>query len=58
MAFVSNNLIEDRERLLKAGATAVTDGIEDLPGGDAMTFVRDPWGITLQLVSRATPMLD
>ena len=58
LAFVSNDLEADRERLLKAGATSVTDGIEPLPGGDAMTFLRDPWGITLQLVKRAKPMLD
>lgn len=58
LAFVSRDLEADRNRLLKAGATPVTDGIEALPGGDAMTFVRDPWGVTLQLVKRATPMLD
>jgi len=58
LAFVSNNLAADRERLMQAGATAVSEGIDELPGGDAMTFLRDPWGITLQLITRAKPMLD
>jgi len=58
LAFVSRDLSADRRRLLVAGATPVTDGIEQLPGGDAMTFVRDPWGVTLQLITREKPMLD
>ena len=58
LALVSRNLEADRERLLKAGCTPVSDGVEELPGGDAMTFLRDPWGITLQLITRAKPMLD
>ena len=57
LAFVSMDLTADRDRLINAGATAVSAGIEDLPGGDAMTFLRDPWGVTLQLVKRAKPML-
>ena len=38
LALVSQNLHADRERLLNAGCTPVSDGIEELPGGDTMTF--------------------
>jgi catechol 2,3-dioxygenase-like lactoylglutathione lyase family enzyme len=45
-----------RERLLAAGATGAGD-VGVTPAGDEMTFLRDPWGVALQLVRRATPLL-
>jgi uncharacterized glyoxalase superfamily protein PhnB len=58
LAFVSDDLRRDRDRLVKAGATvAVEVGAVPLPGGDAMEILRDPWGVPLQLVHRAQPML-
>lgn len=56
LAFVSENIQADIDRLTAAGATQDSE-ITDLPGGDTMAFLRDPWGITLQLVKRREPML-
>lgn len=56
LAFVSEDIAADVDRLCAAGAER--DGeIHDLPNGDSMTFLRDPWGLTLQLVKRAESML-
>lgn len=55
LAFVSDDIQADIDRLTAAGAQQEGD-ITDLPGGDTMAFVRDPWGITLQLVKRREPM--
>jgi glyoxylase I family protein len=56
LAFVSQNIQADIDRLKAAGAKL--DGeITDLPGGDVMAFIRDPWGMTLQLVKRRKSML-
>ncbi len=56
LAFVSTDIAADRDRLLRAGCTPEGD-ITLLPGGDEMTFLRDPWGLCLQLVRRAKPMV-
>jgi catechol 2,3-dioxygenase-like lactoylglutathione lyase family enzyme len=56
LAFVSENLKADRERLLEAGATIAEDCFTN-PVGDELLMLRDPWGIGLQLVKRARPML-
>jgi len=45
-----------REHLLAAGARSAREVVVT-PAGDEMTFLRDPWGVTLQLVRRATPLL-
>ena len=42
--------------LLKAGAK-LTDDVQTTPNGDRLVMLRDPWGIAVQLVHRATPML-
>jgi hypothetical protein len=42
--------------LLDAGATPAGE-IVTTPTGDVMTFVRDPWGLTVQLVKRAKPLI-
>lgn len=56
LAIVSDNVDADVERLTSAGASL--DGeIQRLPNGDVMTFLRDPWGFTLQLVKRGQPMI-
>ena len=56
LAFVSENLKADRDRLLAAGAT-IADDLSTNPAGDELLMLRDPWGIALQLVKRAVPML-
>jgi len=56
VAFMSADITADRARLLAAGATPVTE-ITRSPDGDVMTFVRDPWGIVVQLVRRGRPLM-
>ena len=56
LAFVSENLKADRDRLLAAGARIAEDCFTT-PAGDELLMLRDPWGIGLQLVKRAKPML-
>ncbi|MDH7568482.1 MAG: VOC family protein [Armatimonadota bacterium] len=56
LAFCSEDVAGDYTRLLAAGATAV-DPPERLPTGDLLAMVRDPWGLPLQLVQRAEPMV-
>lgn len=55
LAFVSENVTSDAQRLAAAGATVVAD-VHQL-GDDTFAMLRDPWGLPLQLVQRATPMI-
>lgn len=45
-----------RASLLKAGGIAEGE-VTTNDDGDVLAFVRDPWGLTLQLLKRAKPML-
>jgi uncharacterized glyoxalase superfamily protein PhnB len=56
IAFLSENLAEDSARLVAAGATLVESPAET-PSGDTLAMLRDPWGIPLQLVRRAKPLV-
>lgn len=56
VAFTVDDIAAERDRLIAAGAKADGD-IATTPAGDKLCFVRDPWGMTLQLVMRKTPML-
>ena len=56
LAFTSQNLAADRDRLVKAGARVV-DNIATTPAGDEIMMLRDPWNIPIQFVKRADPML-
>ncbi len=56
IALKVDDISAEIERLIKAGA-AFAAPIEDRPNGDRLGFVRDPWGITLQLVERAEPLI-
>jgi glyoxylase I family protein len=56
IAFSATDIAGTRERLLAAGATSAAD-ITCTPSGDEMTFMRDPWGLALQLVKRSKPLL-
>ena len=56
LAFSSENLVADRDRLVKAGAR-VADDIATTPAGDEIMMLRDPWNIPIQFVKRAEPML-
>jgi glyoxylase I family protein len=55
-AFVSNDVEADVRRLVAAGATQV-GGIDRPVSGDVLAMLRDPWGVCIQLVRRAQPML-
>jgi catechol 2,3-dioxygenase-like lactoylglutathione lyase family enzyme len=56
IAFSSANIEGDIARLVAGGASQ--DGsINQTPQGDRLAFLRDPWGICLQLAQRATPIL-
>ena len=56
LAFISNDVEADRNRLVAAGAKIVED-VTTTPVGDQLVMLRDPWGTSVQLVKRATPML-
>ena len=56
VAFASGDVAADRDRLVAAGATAAGE-VSRTPAGDEMAFVRDPWGVAVQLVRRATPLV-
>jgi glyoxylase I family protein len=56
VAFKVDDVAAVRATLLEAGATAATE-ITTSDNGDVMTFLRDPWGVTIQLVRRAQPLL-
>ncbi len=56
IAFRTDDVEGTRERLLAAGATAVGE-IQKSPAGDELAMLRDPWGLAVQLVSRAEPMI-
>jgi catechol 2,3-dioxygenase-like lactoylglutathione lyase family enzyme len=56
IAFVVDDIEAVKARLVTAGATL--DGeTTTTPAGDQLAFVRDPWGVTLQLAKRVTPLL-
>jgi glyoxylase I family protein len=55
IAFSSDDVAGARQRLLDAGATPAGD-VVTTEAGDVMAFVRDPWGVTVQLVKRARPL--
>jgi glyoxylase I family protein len=56
IAFTADDVAQERQRLLDAGATLAGE-IVTTETGDVMTFVRDPWHVTIQLVKRLKPML-
>jgi catechol 2,3-dioxygenase-like lactoylglutathione lyase family enzyme len=55
IAFSAQDVAGERHRLLAAGATSIGE-VTTADTGDVMTFLRDPWGVTIQLVKRAKPM--
>jgi glyoxylase I family protein len=56
IAFASENPARDCDRLVQAGATIAED-LTITPAGDTIVMLRDPWGLAIQLVQRAAPML-
>jgi glyoxylase I family protein len=56
VAFIAPDIRGTRDRLLAAGATVAKD-IHTTPEGDEMAFLHDPWGVVIQLVKRAKPLM-
>jgi catechol 2,3-dioxygenase-like lactoylglutathione lyase family enzyme len=56
IAFLVDDMDAWRQRWIAAGGTAEGD-VATTPAGDKLAFVRDPWGLTLQLVMRKEAML-
>jgi len=55
LAFVTDHPQIEKEKLMKAGASEVSDTVLD--DGSRLIMLRDPWGLALQLCKRAMPML-
>ncbi len=56
IAFEVMDMAGTRSRLIEVGAIA--DGeVVTTPSGDQLAFLRDPWGVTVQLAKRVKPML-
>ncbi len=55
LAFVSENPSADKDRLVAAGATVVSE--DKFPDGTHLVMLRDPWGFAVQLCKRGVPML-
>ena len=56
LAFAVDDVEAERDKLLAAGATDAGE-IETTPTGDRLLFLRDPWGVPLQLLTRAEPFV-
>ena len=56
ISFMVDNVKSIREKLITAGATAVGE-ITITSSGDELAMLRDPWGVAIQFVKRAKPML-
>lgn len=56
IAFRADDVAATRARLLEAGATSEGDVVVT-PAGDTVAMLRDPWGLAIQFVHRASPMI-
>lgn len=56
IAFWTDDVEATRARLLAAGATAEGEALVT-PAGDHVAMLRDPWGLAIQFVHRAQPMI-
>ena len=56
IAFSCDDVSAVRRRLMAAGATAIGD-VRITDTGDHMAMLRDPWGLPIQFVRRAEPMI-
>jgi glyoxylase I family protein len=56
IAFWTDDVAATRSRLLAAGASAVGEVVVT-PAGDHVAMLRDPWGLAIQFVHRAQPMI-
>jgi glyoxylase I family protein len=57
IAFMVDDVKGIQEKLIAAGATLV-EGVTVTASGDEIAMLRDPWGVPIQFVKRAKPMLS
>jgi catechol 2,3-dioxygenase-like lactoylglutathione lyase family enzyme len=57
IAFAVADVARSREELLAAGAASAGEVVTTATG-DVLAMLRDPWGIAIQLVKRARPLLE
>jgi uncharacterized glyoxalase superfamily protein PhnB len=56
VAFLTDDMPATLDRLVQAGASPKSSmRVSDT--GDRVAMLRDPWGLPLQLITRAQPML-
>ena len=56
IAFMVDDVKAICDKLLAAGATVAGD-VNITPAGDEIAMLRDPWGVPIQFLKRAEPML-
>ena len=56
IAFWTDDVEATRARLLASGASAEGEALVT-PAGDHVAMLRDPWGLAIQFVHRAQPMI-
>jgi uncharacterized glyoxalase superfamily protein PhnB len=56
VAFMVDDVAAIRQKVIAAGAKPV-DEITTTPAGDQLAMLRDPWGLAIQFLRRADPML-
>ena len=56
IAFWADDVEATRARLLAAGASVEGEAVVT-PAGDHVAMLRDPWGLGIQFVHRAQPMI-
>ncbi len=56
IAFATDDVAATRQKLLAAGATAEGE-VTVTETGDELAMLRDPWGVPVQLVKRAKPLI-
>ena len=56
IAFMVDDVKSITKKLIAAGATIAVD-VNTTPAGDELVILRDPWGVPIQFLNRAEPML-
>lgn len=56
LAFLASDVPAARAKLMAAGAAPEGDVITNA-AGDEVAMLRDPWGLAIQLIKRADPMI-
>jgi len=56
VAFMVHDVDAVRQKLIAAGATPAGE-VTTTPAGDKLAMLRDPWGLAIQFLHRADPML-